>query len=71
MDREDALGMAARLWCLPRHSHKEMDSELAEDIASLLLSLEICEGTYAGAPQQIGETVVDGRIQPIYSRRGN
>lgn len=40
MTREEALGMAARLWCLPRNSHKEMDSNLAEDIADLLLKVD-------------------------------
>lgn len=36
MTIEEARGFAARLWTLPRHSHKEMDARLAEDIAIML-----------------------------------
>ncbi len=58
MTREEALGMAARLWCLPRNSHKEMDSELAEDVADLLLLIE----------QQYEEHQITRTSQPLTPR---
>lgn len=37
MTREDALHIAAQLWCKPAHQHKEMDATLATDIAAALI----------------------------------
>lgn len=31
-----AMEIAAQLWCLPQHAHKEMDVEFAESIAAAL-----------------------------------
>lgn len=36
MTIEEAQEEVAQLWCLPAHADKEMDSELAEDMAQLL-----------------------------------
>ena len=39
MTREEALEMAAGLWTMPQRSGQEMDSQMAEDIADLLLKI--------------------------------
>lgn len=47
MTNEEARGIAARLWCLPAHSAKEMDVNFAEDIAKALVVESysaFCEG---------------------------
>ena len=33
---KDPRAVAAQLWCLPQHAHKEMDVEFAESIAQAL-----------------------------------
>jgi len=37
MNKETARGLAAQAWCTPLNSNKEMDSELAEAFADILL----------------------------------
>lgn len=36
----DPRAVAAQLWCLPQHAHKEMDVEFAESIAHALADAE-------------------------------
>jgi len=37
MDISEARGIAARIWCEPEHSSKEMDTAFAESIAQVLV----------------------------------
>lgn len=40
MNQTDPRAVAAQLWCLPQHAHKEMDVEFAESIAHALADAE-------------------------------
>lgn len=47
MNKETARGLAAQAWCTPSNENKEMDTELAEAFADILLrevSKETAEG---------------------------
>jgi hypothetical protein len=37
MNKETARGLAAQAWCTPSNENKEMDTELAEAFADILL----------------------------------
>lgn len=47
MKLEEARGIAARIWCEPKHSEKTMDPDFAESIAVQLIAA-YAEGQKAG-----------------------
>jgi len=58
MNKETARGLAAQAWCTTSNSNKEMDTELAEAFADILLrevSKETAEESSAAAEENSHE----------------
>jgi hypothetical protein len=73
MSQTDPRAVAAQLWCLPQHAHKEMDVEFAESIAHALADAErrgleraakmMC--SYCNDPQWPRSAIVQGNAVHI------